>query len=90
LTEIPTIIKLQVNQIAPNTPTATKRVLIDGKQVISSDGSSFEFTIDDNTSHTATLIVEDTPSGAKTEIAIPIRVNRADIIGKLIVTPDTV
>jgi len=30
------------------------------------------------------------PSGAKTQITIPIRVNRADIIGKIIVTPDTV
>ena len=90
LTEIPTIIKLQVNQIVPNTPTATKRVLLDGKQIISVDGNTFEFTIDDNQNHEARLIVEDIPSGAKTEIIIPIRVNRADIIGKLIVTPGTV
>jgi len=80
LTEIPTIIKLQVNQITPNTPTATKKVLLDGKQIISTDGNTFEFTIDDNQSHEATLIVEDVPSGAKTEIIIPIKVNRADII----------
>jgi hypothetical protein len=90
LTEIPTIIKLQVNQITPNTPTATKKVLLDGKQVISVDGNAFEFTIDNNQSHEAILVVEDIPSGAKTEITIPIRVNRADIIGKLIVTPNTV
>lgn len=90
LTEVPTIIKLQVNQISPNTPTATKKVLIDGKQIISIDGNSFEFTIDDNAKHEATLVVEDTPSWAKTEIKIPVRVNRADIIGKIIVTPDTV
>lgn len=90
LTEIPTVIKLQVNQISPNTPTATKKVLLDGKQIISIDGNAFEFTIDDNAAHEATLIVEDIPSGAKTEIKIPIHVNRADIIGKLIVTPDTV
>ncbi|MCX6823665.1 MAG: PKD domain-containing protein [candidate division SR1 bacterium] len=90
LTEIPTVIKLQVNQISPNTPTATKRVLVDGKQVISIDQNSFEFTIDNNASHEVTLIIEDVPSGAKTEIIIPVRVNRADVIGKLIVTPDTV
>jgi len=90
LTEIPTVIKLQVNQISPNTPTATKRVLLDGKQVISIDKNSFEFTIDNNASHEVTLIVEDVPSGAKTEIKIPVRVNRADVVGKLIVTPDTV
>ena len=87
LTEIPTILKIQVNQISPNTPTATKRVLLDGKQVISSDQNSFEFTIDDSNNHEVTLIVEDKPSGAKTEIIIPIKVNRADIIGKIVVTP---
>ena len=90
LTEIPTIIKLQVNQISPNTPTATKKVLIDGKQIISTDGKTFEFTIEDSNDHEAKLVVEDTPSGAKTEIIIPIKVNRADVIGKIIVTPDTV
>ncbi len=90
LTEIPTVIKVQVNQISPNTPTATKRLLLDGKQVISTDKNSFEFTIDNNASHEVTLIVEDVPSGAKTEIKIPVRVNRADVVGKLIVTPDTV
>ena len=90
LTEIPTVIKLQVNQITPNIPTATKKVLIDGKQIISIDGNTFEFTIDDSADHQVTLVVEDTPSWAKTEINIPIKVNRADVIPKLIVTPDTV
>ena len=90
LTEIPTILKIQVNQISPNTPTATKKVLLDGKQVISATPDNFEFTIDDSNDHQATLVVEDKPSGAKTEIAIPIQVNRADVIGKIIVTPGTV
>lgn len=71
-------------------PTATKRVLLDGKQIISTDPNNFEFTIDDNQAHEATLVVEDKASGAKTEITVPIKVNRADIVGKIIVTPDTV
>jgi len=90
LTEIPTVIKLQVNQISPNILTATKKVLLDGKAIISTDGNNFEFTIDDSDNHEAKLIIEDVPSWAKTEIIIPIKVSRADIIGKLIVTPDTV
>lgn len=90
LTEIPTIIKIQINQISPNTPTATKKVLLDGKQVLSTDPNSFEFTIEDSVNHEVKIIVEDIPSGAKTEVTIPIKINRADIIGKIIVTPDTV
>lgn len=87
LTEIPTVLKIQVNQINPNPATATKRVLLDGKQLVSADPNSFEFTIDDNQNHIATLIVEDKASGAKTEEVIPITVNRADIIGKIVVKP---
>lgn len=90
LTEIPTIIKIQINQIVPNIPSATKKVLIDDKQVLSTDGNTFEFTIQDSNNHQAKIVVEDKPSGAKTEFILPIRINRADIVGKLIVTPDTV
>gem|GEM_PF-459806 len=90
LTEIPTVIKIQINQIIPNTTTATKRLLLDGKQVISATPNVFEFTIDDSADHEAKLIVEDTPSGAKSEIVIPIKIDREDIIGKIIVTPSSV
>ncbi len=90
LTEIPTVLKIQVNQITPNTPSATKRVLIDGKQIVSADPNIFEFTIDDNQDHIATLIVEDKISGAKTELSIPISVNRADLIWKVVITPGLV
>lgn len=90
LTEIPIVLKIQVNQINPNPATATKRVLLDGKQLVSADPNSFEFTIDDNKNHEAILIIEDKASGAQTEIMIPIIVNRADLIGKIIVTPGLV
>ncbi len=90
LTEIPTVIKIQVTQIIPNPTTATKRVLVDDKQIISSTPNVFEFTIEDSTDHEAKLLIEDTPSGAKSEITIPIVIDREDIIGKIIVTPSTV
>lgn len=90
LTEIPTVLQLNIQQVSPNMTTTTKKLLIDGKQVISSDGKIFEYTIEDNKNHEAKLVIEDIPNGAKTEIIVPIQVNRADIIGKIIVTPDTV
>lgn len=90
MTEIPTVLQLQLQQISPNMSTTTKKVWIDGKQVISSDSKIFEYTIEDNKEHEAKIVIEDIPSGAKTEIIVPIQVNRADIIGKIIVTPDTV
>lgn len=90
LTEIPTVVKMQVNQIIPNPTTATKKVLLDGKSILSTDGKSFEFTIEDSSDHEAKLLIEDAPSGAKTEINLPIKINRKDIVGKLVVTPGVV
>ena len=90
LTEIPTIIKIQISQITPNATTATKKLLLDGKQVISSTPNVFEFTIDDSADHEAKLLIEDTPSGARSEIIIPIAIDREDVIGKIIITPSTV
>lgn len=87
LTEIPTIIKIQINQISPNTPTANKKVILDGNQIISTEPNSFEFTISDSSDHEAKLIIEDKQSGAKSENSIPIIINRADVIGKVIVKP---
>jgi hypothetical protein len=90
LTEIPTVLKIQVNQINPNPTTVTKKVLLDGKQILSTDPNSFEFTISDSQEHEVTLVIEDIPSGAKTQITIPIKVSRADIIGKIVVKPGMV
>ncbi len=87
LTEIPTIIKIQINQISPNTPTANKKVILDGNQIISTEPNSFEFTISDSSDHEAKLIIEDKQSGAKSENSIPIIINRSDVIGKVIVKP---
>src|SRR5574344_1548527 len=90
LTEIPTVIKIQVSQIIPNPTTATKKLQLDGKQVISATPNVFEFTIDDSADHEAKLLIEDMPSGAKFEIVIPIVIDREDVIGKILVTPSTV
>lgn len=90
LSTIPTVIKIQITQISPDSTAATKKVMLDGKQLISSEGNVFEATIQDSKNHEMLLVVEDKANGAKTEIKIPIQVNRADIIGKLLVTPDTV
>ncbi len=90
LTEIPSVLKLQVNQIIPNPSSVTKKILLDGKSILSTDGNTFEFTIGDSQEHEAILTIEDIPSGAKTAIVIPIKINRQDIIGKLILKPDSV
>ena len=88
--EIPTIIQLQINQIIPNTTTATKKVLLDGKSVLSTDGKTFEVTIQDSKDHQITIAVEDPTRGTKTEESLTVQVNRSDLVWKLLVKPDTV
>lgn len=90
LTQIPSIIKLQINQLSPNPTTVSKTVTIDGKKVISADGKNFEITIEDSQNHEMILLVADKPSGAETKIILPIQIDREEVVGKLIVTPSTV
>ncbi|MCX6822652.1 MAG: PKD domain-containing protein [candidate division SR1 bacterium] len=88
--EIPTVIQLKINQITPATNTTTTKVLYDGKSVLSTNDKLFEVTLQDSNPHTITIVVEDKTRGTKTEEVIPVSINRVDIVGKLIVTPDTV
>lgn len=88
--EIPTVIQLKINQITPTTSTTTTKVLLDGNSVLSTNPKLFEATIQDSKDHTITILVEDKTRGTKTEEIIPVKINRDDIVGKLIVTPDTV
>jgi len=88
--EIPTVIQIKINQITPATNTTTTKVLYDGKSVLSTNDKLFEVTLQDSNPHTITIDVEDATRGTKTEEVIPVSINRADIVGKLIVTPDTV
>lgn len=90
VTEIPTVLRLEVNQVIPSPVGLTKKVSFDGKSVLSSDGNVFDFTISDSNNHEIILLVEDSTNGAKTEVSLPVRVDREDLIGVLLVKPDTV
>ncbi|MBU0627118.1 hypothetical protein KKG31_03100 [Patescibacteria group bacterium] len=88
--EIPTIIQVKVSSISPISPSTSTKVLFDGKQVLSTDNKVFEMTVDTNADHSLVLVVEDSARGTRTEEKITVRVNTDDIIGKLIIKPDTV
>ncbi len=90
LIEIPTMLQVKINQIIPNDPAATTKVLFDGVQVISTDPTLAEITVDTATDHVISIVVENKATWAKTQQDITVVVNRADIIGKIIVKPDTV
>jgi len=88
--EIPTVVQLVINSISPASPTAVKKVLYDGKPILSSDGKTFEIKIDTSEDHQITIVVEDVSRNAKTEQIVTVKTNKEDIVGKLIVKPSTV
>ena len=57
--EIPTIVQIQIQAISPASPTATKKVLLDGKPVLSSDGKTFEMKIDTSVDRKISIVIED-------------------------------
>jgi len=58
--EIPTIVQVQIQAISPASSTATKKVLLDSKPILSSDGKTFEMKIDTSVEHKVSIVVEDT------------------------------
>ncbi|NOZ43913.1 MAG: hypothetical protein GXP45_01995 [bacterium] len=54
------------------------------------DDLHYELPIEENKDHTIKIIVEDKNHDMYTEKTFQVKVNRDDIIGKLLITPDTV
>jgi len=88
--EIPTVLQIAITKIVPNTVGLIKKVTLDGNAVLSSDGSTFEVTIQESKDHEVVLLVQDPSRGTKSQEVIPIKIKRDDIVGKLLVSPDTV
>ena len=88
--EIPTVLKLDITKIIPDSPGLTKSVLLNSKPVLSSDNKSFQISLDENKDYEIRIIVEDVNRDAKTEKIINVKIKRDDVVWKLLVTPDTV
>jgi len=88
--EIPTIVQVQIQSVMPTSPTATQKMLLDDKPVLSSDGKTFEMKIDTSADHKLSIVIEDTARGATTEKIITVKTRKDDIVGKLTVKPDTI
>ena len=88
--EIPTILRLDITKITPDTPSLTKSVLLNSKPILSSDNKSFQITLDENKDYEIKIIIQDINRDVKSERIISVKIERDDVIWKLLITPDTV
>lgn len=88
--QIPSVIQINVTKVLPVTAGLIKKVTMDGNAVLSTDGTTFEVTLQESKDHEIIIEVQDPVRGTKTQEIIPISIKRDDIIGKLLVSPDTV
>jgi len=88
--EIPTFIKISLNQITPDNAGVSKKVLFDDLPVLSTDSKNFEIKIEDSKIHTITIVIQDVARWSKTQIPLTVQTDLANLIGKLIVRPGTV
>lgn len=89
VSEIPTILKIDITNIVPSLATSKTQVLVDGSPIISTN-NSFQITIDENKDYNITIVVSEPNRNIKTEKEFKVTVKRDDIIWKLLVSPDTV
>ena len=90
INEIPTIIKLNITRVSPQTATTIKKVFLDDKQILSLDEENFELTINESKQYTVTILVEDPNREIKSEESFEVIIKRDDIVGKILTKPDSV
>jgi hypothetical protein len=88
LEKVPQTLQIDITSVSPDSPSLQKNVFVEGK-VILNQGTLYEFPITEERSYEVQIIVEDTERELKKEIPLTFVVKRPDIIGKLIITPDT-
>jgi len=88
--EIPTILQVKLNKIVPDRETATKKVFINDEAILSLDDKLFEVTIDNNSDYNLSIVVEDINRDIRTEKKFIVKIQREDIIWKILVNPDAI
>jgi len=89
ISEIPTILKIDVTNIIPSLATAKIQIFVDGSPIVSTN-NSFQITIDESKDYSVKIVVSDPNHNISTEKEFKVLVKRDDVIWKLLVSPDTV
>ncbi|MEI8253008.1 MAG: hypothetical protein WCG25_04610 [bacterium] len=78
--EIPTILKLDITKITPDTPGLVKSVILNSKPVLSSDSKIFLINLDENKDYEIKIVAEDVNRNVKSEKIINVNIQKDDII----------
>ncbi|HRU50134.1 MAG TPA: hypothetical protein P5155_01380 [Candidatus Absconditabacterales bacterium] len=89
ITEIPTIIKVNIKNIIPNVAGLDIKATVNGSATLI-ENNSFQTVVDSNEGATIKIMVGDPNTNNYSEREIKIIVDRDDIIGSFLVDPDTV
>lgn len=90
VSELPVVLQLNINKITPDSNVLERKLVVDGKTILSSNDKKFEFTVDENKDYNLILSVEDQKRWTKSEIPLKVLVRRQDIIWKMMVKPSNV
>ncbi|MDR3168380.1 MAG: hypothetical protein LBU27_01050 [Candidatus Peribacteria bacterium] len=88
LDTIPQAIVIDLVSVSPDSASLRKNVFFEGNPVLN-QGSLYEFMLDKETTYEAIIRLEDTERALFKEIPLSFEVKRPDIIGKLVVEPNT-
>ena len=80
VTELPTVVQLRINDIQPASSTANVSAFFNDVALLSSDGRTFEFRVNQRDDNSFTLLVEDDVRDASTEIVVPIVLDQVPIV----------
>jgi hypothetical protein len=79
ISEIPTILKIDVTNIIPSLATAKIQIFVDGSPIVSTN-NSFQITIDESKDYSVKIVVSDPNHNISTEKEFKVLVKRDDVI----------
>jgi hypothetical protein len=88
--ELPTILQVRIADIQPMSASADVSVFFNDVAILSSDDKIFEFRVNQRDGNRFRIVVDDPIRSANTVIDVPIVVEQAPVVGRLLIRPDTV
>jgi hypothetical protein len=87
---LPARIQITFNSISPLSKSTMIEVKLDNQPIQSSDGKTYEITLQNNNHEAIAITVSDNTTKATSTILIPITIIQKDIIGELQAFPDNI
>jgi hypothetical protein len=87
LTRIPQALQIELVAVTPSSPALEQNIFVDSRAILN-EGTHYNFEITEERAYDIRILAEDKDKQLRNEIPLTILVERPDIVGELIISPN--